>query len=121
MSFKYWLLVLLISVLCLSLTSSGHAAIGDVAADCQNVAASGNLDIQPPGTDEWIIYNITFTKNVEFQRYDGTLTSGEIQWIGPDWQNFIPGFYINNTDRIRIVNLDGALANRICYDGIQTG
>ena len=117
---KRLIFVYLVLVICLFAFNS-YAAVGDVVADCDPTAASGSFDIRPPGSDEWIIYNITFTKDVEFQRYDGTLTSGLIQWLGPDWQNFIPGFYVNNTDRIRIVNLDGADTNNICYDGIQTG
>ena len=117
---KQLLSILMVFILCLFALNS-YAAVGDVVADCDPTAASGSFDIRPPGSEEWIIHNITFTKDVEIQRYDGTLTSGLVQLIGPDWQNFEPGFHINNTDRIRILNLDGALVNNICYDGIQTG
>ena len=117
---KRLLFVFTVLVICLFAFNS-YAAVGDVVADCDPTAASGSFDIRPPGSDEWIIHNITFTKNIEIQRYDGTLTSGLVQLIGPDWQNFEPGFHINNTDRLRILNLDGSLVNNICYDGIQTG
>jgi len=114
-------ILLITLVLSLCFHPFAHGAVGDVVADCSSVAASGTFDIRPNGSDEWIIHNITFTLNVTIQRYDGTLTSASASFIGPDWQPFSPGFHINNTDRIRIVNDDGVTANVICYDGIQTG
>ncbi len=117
---KRLLFVFTVLVICLFAFNS-YAAVGDVVADCDPTAASGSFDIRPPGSDEWIIHNITFTKNIEIQRYDGTLTSGLVQLIGPDWQNFEPGFHINNTDRFRLLNIYVSLVNNICYDGIQTG
>ena len=123
MSFRFILLILLILFLCLFTMMRGnvYAAIGDAVPLCTSVVASGDLDIQPPGSDEWIIYNINFTKNVQLTRFDGSLTSAGPSWIGPDWQNFIPGFYVTNASYLRITNLDGAVANIICYDGVQTG
>jgi len=100
--------------------SIGHGAVGDVVADCQDITTGARLDIQPSGTDEWIIHNIVFDANVTLERWDGTDLAVGPSFIGPDWQPFSPGFHVNNTQRIRILN-DDAATKTICYDGIQTG
>ena len=97
-----------------------HGAVGDTAADCLDITTGARLDIRPAAGVEWIIHNLVFDANITLERYDGTLTAIGPSFIGPDWQNFSPGFHVNNTDRLRIVN-DDAGTQTICYDGIQTG
>jgi len=113
-------ILLLTLVLSLGFYPLAHGAVGDVVADCQDITTGARLDIQPAGSDEWIIHNLVFDANITLERYDGTLTAIGPSFIGPDWQNFSPGFHVDNTDRLRIVN-DDAGTQTICYDGIQTG
>jgi len=116
---KRFLLTLLVFLVC-SVPIESEGAIGDVVADCQDITTGARLDIQPGAGVEWIIHNLVFDANITLERFDGTLTAIGPSFIGPDWQPFSPGFHVNNTDRIRIVN-DDAATKTICYDGIQTG
>lgn len=94
-------------------------AVGDIVADCQSIAAAAVLDIQPGAGVEWSIQNVYWAQSVTFQRYDGTNTLAFFTFSGPDFQNFMPGINVNNTDRIRILNNFGS-AQIICYDGRVT-
>ena len=63
---------LLLLLLLLPLQPVAYAAIGNVVADCQDIATGARLDIQPGAGTEWIIHNIVFDANVTLERWDGT-------------------------------------------------
>lgn len=111
---------IIVLLLWLLFPAISFAAVGDVVGDCLDITTGARMDIQPAGADEWIIHNLVFDANITIERFDGTLTAIGPSFIGPDWQNFHPGFHVNNTDRLRIVN-DDAATQTICYDGVQTG
>jgi len=90
------------------------AAVGDAVADCQSIATTAVLTMQPGSGIEWIVHNVWFNDNIEIRRFDGTDTWA-LQLLGPDFQPFTA--HLTNTSYMTVQNLAGG--NRvICYDGI---
>ena len=101
----------------LACAAPSFAAVGDTVADCQSIATTARLDIQPSAGVEWFIESIYFTHQVTLERFDGTDNAPFKTFVGPDWQNV--AFHVTNTNRIRVVN-DDASSRIICYSGVQT-
>lgn len=116
---KQALSIIAAAVLAVLIATSVHAAVGDTVADCQSIASSARLDVQPGAGVEWIVHNIFFTHQVTLDRFDGTDTAAFLVLSGAGWQNFQPGFHVTNTNRLRIQNND-ASSRVICYDAIVT-
>lgn len=114
------IIIYLVVAVCLVIgnAASLHAAPGDVKADCQSIAASGTLTIQPAASEMWLVSNIMFADNVTVRRTDGTDTVDFISFIGPDYHFFYPPLNLTNGNWLVIVN-NGASAKIICYDGSQ--
>lgn len=96
-----------------------YAAVGDTVASCSNVTTGSTKDFQPAGAVEWSLRYVWFAKNIELQRFDGTLTAAVAQFIGPNYQYFNPPSSSTNGNYVRFKNLDAGSAV-ICYEGTIT-
>lgn len=110
------LILLIAVVLC---GSVAHAAVGDVVADCQSIANAARFDLQPGAGVEWIIHNLFWVQPVTLERFDGTDNAPFASFSGPGWQNISPGYHVNNTNRVRVLNDHGS-AQIICFDAVVT-
>ncbi|MDI6872583.1 MAG: hypothetical protein QME79_14765 [Bacillota bacterium] len=93
-------------------------AVGDVKSGLQSVNASAYLNIQPPGTEEWVVHNLYWGGQVELYVSDG------INDLKFDSDSSAGGrlamvFHVRNGQYLRVKNM-GASAILIGYDGIQT-
>ena len=91
---------------------------GDVIANNVSVSDAAYLDIQPGAGIEWVIHNIYHEDQCELYVYDGTNeikidnNTTNVPWCTYFW-------HCNNTNRIRVKNINGS-SQRIAYDGIIT-
>jgi hypothetical protein len=92
-------------------------AVGDVVSDLQSIAAVSYLDIQPAGTEEWIIHNIYHEFDVQLEWYDGVNSIVFHSSVGPGILARFT-FHINNARWIRVYNPDPGVAKLIGYDGV---
>jgi len=93
-------------------------AVGDVKSGISSIAAAGYLDIQPTGTEEWVVHNIFHESDVQLEFYDGinNLIFDTDAGAGV-YAKY--AFHVTNAKRIRVKNT-AATAKLIGYDGICT-
>jgi hypothetical protein len=93
-------------------------AAGDVKSDLQAVSNGGNLVIQPPSGEEWVIHNIYYSQPVTFQimRSPNTISFDSDSTNGARLGTV---FHLTNGQYLRILN-NYAGTNNIGYDGVQT-
>jgi hypothetical protein len=93
-------------------------AVGDVKSGISSVAAAAYLDIQPTGTEEWVIHNIYHESDIQLEFYDGTNSC--VFDTDPGSGVYAKyAFHVKNAIRIRVKNTASA-AKLIGYDGICT-
>lgn len=92
-------------------------AVNDVISDCQSVANTAYLSIQPASGVEWVIHNIDFGGAVEISRYDGTdeIIFRTESAIG----EYACVRHVTNGQYLRVKNVSGGTI-KIGYDGVQT-
>jgi len=93
-------------------------AVGDVKSGISSIAASAYLDIQPSGSDEWVIHNIYHNSDVSIEFYDGT-NSIIFDSVGGAGAYSKFNFHCTNARRIRVKNTSTS-SKLIGYDGMQT-
>lgn len=91
-------------------------AVGDIVSNLTSVGATSFLDIQPAGTEEWIIHNIYHEFDVTVVWYDG---ANSINFHTSTGAGILARFtfHVNNARWIRVYNPDGN-AKLIGYDGV---
>lgn len=90
-------------------------AVGDGKFDIQSIATGARLDIQPAGSEEWIIQNIYHEAEVSLEFYDGT---DNLNFYSSSGKGNIPcSFRVSNGTRIRVLN-DNAGSKLIGYDAV---
>ena len=95
-----------------------EAAVGDTDKTCSNVAAGAVLDTVTSGAVRRVVTKITFEYDIEIQDFDNSTATAIDQLTGPPYIYDVPnyGFVVGSTNRIRLKNLHGSTAKRICYD-----
>lgn len=93
-------------------------AAGDSTSGLQSVAAGGVLNIQPTGTNEWVIHNVYYGGAVDFNWTDGTnvLKFDSDTAAGARLGSV---FHVTSTKWLQIKNTSGG-AFLIGYDGVAT-
>ena len=91
-------------------------AVGDIVSGLQSIAAGNYLDIQPVGTEQWIIHNIYHESNVTLVWYDGVSSINFHTSIGPGILARFT-FHLSNTIWLRVFN-PGIGAQLIGFDGV---
>ncbi len=104
------------------LVGNGNAAVGDVVADCQDIAAGSDLAIQPSAGDSWVLHSVSFERNTLLKRTDGTDVANmhPADWIGPDHFLFNPAIHLTNGNYINAENQHATDPGVICYTGVKT-
>jgi len=94
-------------------------AVGDVKNGLSSVAANGELTIQPPSGEEWVIHNIYHEYDIDLILTDGTnnLTFDTETGAGV-YAKY--AFHITNSIYLKVKNKDSSNARLIGYDGVQT-
>ncbi len=98
-------------------------AVGDTIASTIIATMSGYLNMQPSGTEQWVIHNIGHQSDAELYINDN-LTSSNIKidshagggaWVGHFLHNTATMFY-----RVRNVDSGGTSGKLLTFDGIIT-
>lgn len=93
-------------------------AVGNMVGSIQSVAATAYLDIQPAGSEEWVIHNIYHEDAIAIEFYDGT---NSLEFDSETGAGVFAryAFHCKNALRIRVKN-NAASAKLIGYDGMVT-
>ena len=115
-------LCVLCVLLCALCVSPLFAAVGDRDTTCTSPAAGAFHDTQTSGSVQRAITFILFEDVVEIQSWDGsTALIFEASLTGPGiYRVGDVGFAATATNRIRVKNLHGSLAKRICHIWVET-
>ena len=96
-------------------------AIGDVIASSLIASTSGFLSMQPSGTEQWVIHNVTHQSDADLF-INTTLASNKISthvdggaWVGYFLHNTVSQYY-----SVRNVDSTGASGKLLTFDGIIT-
>ena len=91
-------------------------AVGDMVGALSSIASGSTLDVQPAGTEEWIIHNIYHEDDIELQFYDGAnVITFDSELGSGTYSRF--SFHCKNALRLRVKN--NASSNKLIgYDGV---
>ena len=96
-------------------------AVGDIIASSIVATTSGLLNIQPTGTEEWVIHNINHQSDAELWIVSTAASSKIDSHSGNGgWNSFF--FHTKNNNYYMVKNIDsgGASGLVLSFDGIIT-
>lgn len=93
-------------------------AIGQAVIDSATVADGSSIDIQPTGTENWVIHNILVPEDAEIELYffDGS-TSTKLESVTGSY--FDVHLHVKNAKYYKVKNVSGG-SIIIGYDGVIT-
>jgi len=94
-------------------------AIGDVKSAITFLGSGQAVDIQPPGTEQWVLHNIYHPDSVSIDFWNGL--DKTIRFDQRTGKGALAkfNFHLRSDNRIRVVN-DSLASQNIGYDGVQT-
>lgn len=94
-------------------------ALGDVKSAITRLGSGQTLDIQPPGTEEWVVTNIYYPDSISIEFWNGI--DKRIPFDQRTGKGALSkfNFHLRSDNRLLVIN-DSLASQNIGYDGVQS-